>query len=40
MRPYDLTHDGSRFLFVLAEQTGEAGVPMTLVQNWTRMLGP
>jgi len=38
MRPYDVTRDGSRFLFVLAEQTGDTGAPMTLVQNWTRML--
>jgi len=38
MRPYDVTADGSRFVFVLAQQTGDASAPMTLVQNWTRML--
>lgn len=38
MRPYDVTRGGSRFVFVLAEQTGDTSAPMTLVQNWTRML--
>ncbi len=38
MRPYDVTPDGSRFVFVLAQHAGDASAPMTLVQNWTRML--
>jgi hypothetical protein len=38
MRPYDVTADGSRFVFILAQQTGDTNDPMTLVQNWTRML--
>ena len=37
-RSYDVTSDGDRFVFVLAKQERDGTQPMTLVQNWTRLL--
>jgi eukaryotic-like serine/threonine-protein kinase len=36
--PYAIAADGERFIFVIAEQVDEK-TPMTLVQNWTSLLG-
>jgi len=38
IRPYAVTGDAKRFVFITAEQAGEPKAPMTLVQNWTQLL--
>jgi len=38
IRPFDVAGDAKRFVFITAEQTGDTRAPMTLVQNWTRLL--